>query len=260
MRDEIDRLRAEHKLQLETEIAKVNTAWKARITRQESILSFMQEYMGHLTRRNDERTNYDEDLRLLREDVNRILDTGVTPGLTEMVEDLRDLVDNLEVFVTSRNYDPTGFMDVGDPYTRPCRSALVKTSDSQKVKHPARVKHRHKSHIGHMDPEDSYLTSSSTSSSSPDSDKSNKDPTRRNGDSTTSNSGSSSDDHHHKSRSRKLRKSKHSNRSSRTWMDETTHVVPDIHNRRKGPEQEGLNDLQPTNILFQSLLSYRTHR
>ena len=188
LRDEIKHLRAEHKLQLETETAKVHTAWKARITRQDSILSFMQESMGHLTRRNDECTNYGEDLGLLREDVNRILEIGATPGLTEMVEDLRDRVDNLEEFVTSKNSDPTGFMDVGDPYTTPGRSTRVKTSHSQEVKHPARVKHRHKSHIGHKDPEDSDHISSSSSSSSPDSDKSNKDLTHRNGDSTSSRS------------------------------------------------------------------------
>ena len=63
----------------------------------------MQESMEPLTRRNDERTNYGEDLRLLREDVNRILEIGVTPGLTEMVEDLRDRVENLEELVTSKN-------------------------------------------------------------------------------------------------------------------------------------------------------------
>ena len=175
LRDEIVRRRAEHKLQLETEIAKVHTAWEARITRQDSILSFMQESMGHLMRRNDKRTNYGKYLRLLRVDVDRIFEIGVTPGLTEIVEDLRDRVDNLEEFVTSKNSERTGFMDVGDPYTRPGRSIRVKTSHSQKVKHPARVKHRHKSRIGHKDPEDSEHISSSSSSSSIDSDKSNKD-------------------------------------------------------------------------------------
>ena len=260
LRDEIERLRAEHKLQLETEIAKVHTAWEARIAKQESILSFMQDSMGRLTRRNDERTSCGEDLRLLHEDVNCILEFGVTPGLTEMVEDLGDRIDNLEEFVTSKNSDPTGFIDVGDPYTRPGSSVRVKNSHRQKAKHPPRVKHRRKSHIGHEDLEDSDHTRSSSSSSSPDSDKSNKDHTHRNGYSTSSHTGSSSDDQYHNSRSRKSRKSKYSNRSSRTRMDETTHVVPDIHNRRKGPKHEGLKELRPTNLLFRSLLSYRTYR
>ena len=43
-------------------------------------------------------------------------------------------------------------------------------------------------------------------------------------------------------------------------LDETTHVVPDIHNRRKGPKQKGLKELRRTNLLFRSLLSYRTYR
>ena len=128
LRDEIGHLRAEHKLQLENEIAKVHTAWEPRIKRQDSILSFMRDSMGHLTRRNDERTNYGEDLRLLREDVNRILEIGVTQVLTEMVQDLRDRVDTLEEFVTINNSDPTGFMDMRDPCIRPGRSTRCKTS------------------------------------------------------------------------------------------------------------------------------------
>ena len=43
-------------------------------------------------------------------------------------------------------------------------------------------------------------------------------------------------------------------------MDEITHVVPNIHSRRKGPMRGGLKELQPTNLLFRSLLSYRTYR
>ena len=184
----------------------------------------------------------------------------MTPGLNDTVEDLRDRVDNLEDFVTSKTSDATGFMDVGDPYTIPGRSTRVKTSHSQKVKHPARMKHRHMSHVGHQDQEDGDHTSASSSSSSPDSERSNKDTTRRNGDSTSSNSRSSSDDHQHKSRSRKSSKSKHPNRSTCTQLDETTHVVPDIHIRRKGPKHKGLKELRPTNLLFRSLLRYRTYR
>ena len=120
----------------------------------------MQESMGHLTRRNDERTNHCEVLRLLREGVNRILEIGVTPGLTEMVGDLRDRVETLEEFVASKNSDPTGFIDVGDLYTRPGHYTCFKTSHSQKVKNPARVKDRHKFHVGPTDPEDSDHTSS----------------------------------------------------------------------------------------------------
>ena len=230
------------------------------MTRQDNILSFMQEFMGHRTRRNNERTNYGEDLSLLREDVNRILETGETPGLTDVVEDSRDRVENLEEFLTSKNSDPTGFMYVGDPYTRPARSIRVKISQSQKVKHKARVKQRHSSDTGHKDPEDSDYIGSSSYSSSPDSDRSNKDTTSRNGDSTSSNSGSSSDYHHRKSRSWKSSKSERSTRSSRTRMDKTIHVVPDIHNRRKGPKNRELKEVQPTNLPFRSLLSYGTYR
>ena len=93
------------------------------MTRQDNILSFMQESKGQFTLLNDERTNYAENIRLLREDVNRILGTGVTPGLTEMVEDLRDRIDKLEEFVTSKSSHPTGFMDVGGLYTSLQRAA-----------------------------------------------------------------------------------------------------------------------------------------
>ena len=89
--------------------------------------------MGHLKRRNDERTNYGEDLRLLREDANRISETGMSPVLTDTVEDLRDRVDTLEDFEAIEKSEPTGFMGVGDPYTRPGRSTRVKIPHSRMV-------------------------------------------------------------------------------------------------------------------------------
>ena len=267
--EEVDALRSEMKVRLDTEVAIMESILDDKVKVQNSILEFIQSSMAHL--RTQLNSNLDEEVHPLRQDVNKFLEQGTGDPVSAArfttlgVRLTRLEADRLsEALLQQVKKTPPVNKGQEEAMEVPRCSKNLKEKKARRKSHmkqSVRSEKRGKTRIGRTykatygEPYDSGNSSSSDSSSS-DSSRHDRGYDRTDDD-TGENSNSSSEDSTARRR-HCLRKSKSATKGSR--KSKVLYAVPVIHRRQKAPKHKGLNNLRPTNPLYEDLLSYRSYR